>query len=846
MNHKFEEIYGWPKEEIVDITTFFEKVYPDPEYRHTIMSKIMADIESGDPARMVWDGIEITTKSGDKRVINAVNIPVPEQGIMVSTVRDITARKHAEEALQDSEERFRQLAENTEAITWEYDPVIDRWTYIAPQVERILGYKPEEWIDLDFWVRHIHEADREWAPSYCDVSSRQGLAHTLEYRFIRKSGDIIWLREIVSVEMREGAPVKLRGIMLDITSRKAKEEALAQSQQQFEALFRDSPVSKIIFDQDTGDIIDANTKAWESFGLSSLEELKTYDIFGQAPYSFEEALAMIRKTSREGHQEFEWLSRRADGEEFWEYVSLTPVNIHGVERVVASSVDITARRQAEQLAFQSAQEWRTTFDSITDMVAIVDANHTIIRVNKAFADVLGLDPGAIVGTRCYEVIHGMNLPHPMCPHSKAMTTHQVESSEYFDKKLKLWVEATSSPIFDDQGRLTGSVHIIKNISDRKKAEEEQHQLRDKAEMSSRLAAVGEMASGIAHEINNPLTGVIGFSELLLGRQWLPEDMREELKIINEGSQRVKGIVKRMLTFARQSKPVKSSVDIIELMENTLELRSYVLKTSNIEVVRDYEPELPWVTADAGQLQQVFLNLIVNAEFAMKKAHDKGILVIKTERLDGHIRISITDDGPGMSAEVKSKLFQPFFTTKEPGEGTGLGLSLSFGIIQEHKGSITVESVEGRGTTFIVELPITPVVTDLVASKALEEAPVVPPGKAKILVVDDERTVMVLVKAILAGKGHEVEECDNPLKALARLRENTYDMIIIDIRMPDMSGIELVEEIRHRWPEMVSRILFITGDTSDLTTREYLNTHQIPYVSKPFEKKELEEKVNALL
>ncbi|PKH44743.1 hybrid sensor histidine kinase/response regulator, partial [Dehalococcoides mccartyi] len=197
----------------------------------------------------------------------------------------------------------------------------------------------------------------------------------------------------------------------------------------------------------------------------------------------------------------------------------------------------------------------------------------------------------------------------------------------------------------------------------KKLEEEQKKLRYQSEMSSRLAAVGEMAAGIAHEINNPLTGVIGFASILMEREDLPADVMEELQIINSGSQRVVEIVKRMLTFARQAKPVRSSVNITELIDNTLDLRSYVLKTANIEVVRHYEPDLPLLTVDSGQMQQVILNLILNAEYSMKKAHEKGILTISVKKEGEWVRMSFRDNGLGMSAETLGKLFQPFFTTK---------------------------------------------------------------------------------------------------------------------------------------------------------------------------------------
>ena len=268
-----------------------------------------------------------------------------------------------------------------------------------------------------------------------------------------------------------------------------------------------------------------------------------------------------------------------------------------------------------------------------------------------------------------------------------------------------WVISRGTRVMDANGNFLYFIGIIRDITANKQAEKEKQILEEKAQVASRLAAVGEMAAGIAHEINNPLTGVLGFSQMLLENKNVPEDIKENLKLIADGSQRVAEIVKRLLTFARQTKPVKAAANLNELIENTLKLREYVLKTNNINVVTRFDPELPWSVVDPGQMQQVFLNLIVNAEQAMKKAHGKGTLTITTKKIDNNIRISFQDDGPGITEENMGHLFEPFFTTKEPGEGTGLGLSLSRSIILEHDGKMSVESEFGRGATFIVELPI---------------------------------------------------------------------------------------------------------------------------------------------
>ncbi|ADJ26279.1 multi-sensor hybrid histidine kinase [Dehalogenimonas lykanthroporepellens BL-DC-9] len=390
------------------------------------------------------------------------------------------------------------------------------------------------------------------------------------------------------------------------------------------------------------------------------------------------------------------------------------------------------------------------------------------------------------------------------------------------------------------------ISVIRDITARKSADETQKQLKAKAEMSSRLAVVGEMAAGIAHEINNPLTGIIGFSELLMEQSELPENVRENVVIISRESQRIKDIVRRMLTFARQSAPQKSAVDIHELIDNTLELRKYVLETANIKVIRRYDMGLPWLTVDSGQMQQVFLNILVNAEHAMKEYHGRGEITISTQRAGDRIKLSFKDDGPGITDEVRPKLFQPFFTTKEPGEGTGLGLSLSLGIVQEHGGEITINSVDGQGAEFVIDLPAT-LAAEPIVNTSTEDYSVPDAGqKLKLLVVDDEPAVRTMVTRIFSGNGHTVDECPDAAEIIDRLASNEYDAILLDIRMPGLSGTELFSLILEKYPEQARRVIFITGDTSDPITRKYLETHRIAYVAKPFDRATLEAAVNRVI
>jgi len=222
-------------------------------------------------------------------------------------------------------------------------------------------------------------------------------------------------------------------------------------------------------------------------------------------------------------------------------------------------------------------------------------------------------------------------------------------------------------------------------------------------MQDRLASIGQLTSGVAHELNNPLTSVIGFSELLLQRE-LPDDVKQDLRTINNEAQRTARIVKNLLTFARKQPEEKQPLDINESIQRVLELRAYEQRVNNIQVNTHFAPDLPQVIGNNSQLQQVFFNIVINAEFFMLEAHARGTLTVTTEKAGDSVRVSLADDGPGISEENMRRLFTPFFTTKEVGKGTGLGLSICQGIIAEHGGRIWAESESGKGATFILELP----------------------------------------------------------------------------------------------------------------------------------------------
>jgi signal transduction histidine kinase/CheY-like chemotaxis protein len=456
-------------------------------------------------------------------------------------------------------------------------------------------------------------------------------------------------------------------------------------------------------------------------------------------------------------------------------------------------------------------------------------------------------PKELIGKTCCEVVHGRKEPLPGCPCKKTLETKKPVVAEFFEPKLGVHLEVTTSPVFDEKGEVVASTHIARDITERKLAEAEKRELEQKAQLASRLASVGEMASGIAHEINNPLTSVIGFTQLLIQKD-IPDDIKQDVEIINDGVQRVSGIVKRLLTFARQHKLEREYIDINEVIKTTLALRAYGLETGNIKVTTQLAPDLPRTMADGGQLQQVFLNIIINAETEMESAHGGGSLLVKTETIANTICIVFKDDGPGIAEENLEKIFDPFFTTRDAGQGTGLGLSVCHGIITEHNGRMYGESELGKGATFVVELPLVsePEQSEVpeVAEPATDEAKRL--SGAKILVVDDEPAIRQFLSRVLADEGHKVETVDNASDALDRIKRKRYNLILLDIKMPGMSGIELYKRVREIAQSLAGRVVFITGDVMGADTRNFFSKTKAPYITKPFDAEKLKKDINRIL
>jgi len=508
------------------------------------------------------------------------------------------------------------------------------------------------------------------------------------------------------------------------------------------------------------------------------------------------------------------------------------------------SVEVGERRKVEQALRKAEEDWRNSFNSLEEVMLIVDPDYNIEKVNSSGLALLGKSRRDVTGQKCYRVIRGVNAPCPYCPIRRTLEDRTVASVERYDEVFKRHFYMKSAPMLDEEGEITKVVYSMSDITDRIGAEAKEKILQRELSLTSRLASIGEVVAGITHEINNPLTGVIAFAQMLM-QMGVPKNMQEAVEVIHDGANRVVGIVDKLLTFARRDRPDKEYADINAILTNTLAMRSYEMRTNSVNVTRELDENLPRTMANVGKLQQVFLNIIVNAEQAMVTAHNQGELLIRTERVDGTIRTTLTDDGPGIPEEVIDKLFAPFFTTKNDHGGTGLGLSISYGIIKEHDGRVYARSVAGNGATFVVDLPIVAEV-----HRAEHEQPAGPDlaevTSARILVVDDEPHICRALDRLLTREGHGVDTAGNAQIALQRLARAQYDLVLLDIRMPGMSGIELYQRIREIVPGLQRRVICVTGDVISARNKAFLEETGIPCVAKPFGVDELMHLVKRVL
>ena len=502
--------------------------------------------------------------------------------------------------------------------------------------------------------------------------------------------------------------------------------------------------------------------------------------------------------------------------------------------VVASLRDITDERRARDAAAESEARYTRLVESASDAIFTVDAQGVLTSVNRAMERAVGKRRLNLLGTR---------FVHVLDPHDReaadALMAEVIEGQRCRGEFRYLAGDGSvrhcsimATPIIES-GSVTGALGIVRDVTDEKRLTEQLVQ-------QEKLAAVGQLVSGVAHELNNPLAGVMAFAQLLLAMPQPDPEQRRAIESIHQESKRAAKIVSNLLTFARQHQPERTLADINRVVTDTVELRRYAIGVEQIDLELRLDPALPLTWADPFQLQQVILNLVTNAEHALGSWEGEKKLVVATERCGDMLQVRVSDSGPGIAAPDLPRIFNPFFTTKPVGQGTGLGLSISDGIVREHGGRISVVSSLGSGTTFTIELPhVSPPETERDGDAGTaQRAPVLAGRQRRVLVVDDEPAIRKAIARYLGTLGHTVDTASGGQEALERVASTSYDAAVIDLRMPEMSGDVLYAALRARAPALAERVLFLTGDTQSDSARALLDATGRPSLSKPFQLQEL--------
>ncbi|MEW5807295.1 MAG: ATP-binding protein [Acidobacteriota bacterium] len=493
---------------------------------------------------------------------------------------------------------------------------------------------------------------------------------------------------------------------------------------------------------------------------------------------------------------------------------------------VSNQASATLDRFISSLESEQSR-FRSVVNSMTEGVVLTDLSGHLLMTNPAADSILfrlrlDRDQGFANSFHDKDLVRSLS---DLRKNRIRSLSHEITFHNY-----QTILNVTASAVLDADERVTGIVWVLSDIT-------RQRQLHEQMMQAEKLSALGEMISGIAHELNNPLTSVMGYAQLLQNAS-VPKEVKKKLEVINSESKRCQRIVQNLLTFARKYKIEKKWFDLNGAIESVLQIISYQLRVSSIEVKKNYPQDLPRVMGDVHQIQQVLLNIFNNAMQALLEVKRKRKIMIKADFSDGKVLIEIKDNGPGIRKENISKIFDPFFTTKEPGKGTGLGLSIARTTIREHRGEINVVSNVDEGTSFLITLPAAGGVRDKDQNARLPaRIDRIPAGK-KILIVDDEIEIFHFIEEVLREDGHQVNFASDGRMAVKELKGSAYDLIISDFKMPRMDGKEFFSRVSRKFPHLKDRFIFMTGDTANPATSEFLEKKKVRFILKPFDLEEI--------
>ena len=769
---------------------------------------------------------------------------------------DITERKLVEEALRESEQRFRQVTESIDEVFWLTDVAKNQTMYISPAYEKVWGRTRQSIYDgAQTWMEAVHPEDQARLKNA--ASTLQGAGeYDLEYRIVCPDGSVRWIHDRAFPIRNSGGQVyRVAGVAADVTGRRRAEEALRTSEARKRAVL-DAALDSIITIDEEGRVIEVNPATERTFGRSASE------MMGR-----ELAEMIVPAALREGHRRglerhrqtgeawilgkvVEMPALRRSGEEFPVELFISRVEVEGAPHFIGYIRDLTERKKAEKDMRRSEERFRRLFDSNAIGIAVSDLTGAVLEANDAYLDILGCSR---------EELHSgmLNWNEGTPPEYRALDQAAVEELKRtgvappWEKEL-FRKDGTRVPVLLGVAMLEASeascITYVVNLSKSRMLEKQLRQ-------AQKMEAVGQLAGGVAHDFNNLLTAILGYTELVVARMRADPEGLEELDEIRKAGERAAGLTRQLLAFSRRQVLEPRVIDLNGVVRD-LEKMLRRLLGEDVELETSLAPSLGCVRADPGEIEQVVMNLAVNARDAMPEG---GRITVETANveLDEHygqahgsavrpgryVMLAVSDTGVGMDAETQSHAFEPFFTTKAKDKGTGLGLSTVYGIVKQSGGWVWVYSELGGGTSMKIYLP-----------EVNEAAEPVPPrveapsagGLETVLLAEDETPVRRLARRVLESLGYTVLEASGAEDAvsIAGAHAGRIHLLLTDVVMPEMGGVDLASRVQKLRPE--AHVLFMSGYTDDSVIRHKVLERGMHFLQKPFTPASLAQKVREAL
>ncbi len=749
------------------------------------------------------------------------------------------------ENLRVDNEKYRQLLENLNEVLYKLDRN-GTVTFISENVEKIGGYLPENVIGRPF-TDFVHPEDlADRAGMFLAILSGEDIV--TKYRLLTRGGQAVWIRTNARPIFQGGEITGVQGILVDISDLKQAEATLRQSERKFRDIFDNSGEMILIHDAN-GLIREANAVTCQALGYTRDEILQLTLADLVSPEDPDKTGRAAEWSPPNGQSMITTAFRRKDGSEIPVEVICPGIEFEGEPCFLAVARDITERLEKET-------EYAQILDTSIDGFWVVDTAGRLLQTNPAGARMLGYTQEEMLNLTIDD-INAVDTPEKTrerIEEIRSKGANRFETRHRRKDGTLIDVEISCSYMPHGGGRL---FVFIRDVTERKQAEEEKAQLQRQFHQSQKLESIGRLAGGVAHDLNNLLSPILGYSEMLLKDADEASDSKKPLAHIVKAGESARALVRQLLAFSRKQMLESKPMDLNALINDFKELLNRTIR-ENISVQWDLAASLPPIKGDAGQIEQVVMNLAVNAQDAMP---DGGKLWIATQEVtldenyasqrEGvtpgpYVLLTISDTGEGMSGKTLAKLFEPFFTTKEKDMGTGLGLSTSYGIVKQHGGNIWAYSEPGLGATFKVYLPVFQK-----SRQAGEPAPKNATtnelnGSETVLLAEDEEMVRDLVSSMLEQQGCRVLAAKDGKDALDMLndRKKPVDLLLTDVIMPDMNGKELYEAVSRRCPGL--KVIYMSGYTENVVAYHGVLDPDVHFIQKPFSIKDLTAKIREVL